>query len=124
MLGAALLAQRWFERRAIPWPARFDQVTQSAPLDTFIASAPASGSASSMKETGPALEAHRRPGPKPALRERIIAEMLSALCSGGRTSEGLAKDKLEALAREYGCSPNTAKAVRAEAMKRFAELQK
>jgi hypothetical protein len=62
-------------------------------------------------------------GPKPELRNRIIKKMLSDLCSGRRSKEELQSDTIEALAKEYGGSPNTANKARKEALSQFSQMQ-
>ena len=118
------LAQRWFERRGIPWPRQFDPVVRTVPLGRSNEQAPASSSAAMAKEADPTAKVRGKPGPKPRLREDLVTKMLGDLCSGRRTPEQLKGDKLEALRTQYGGSPNTAKVARDETFERFAKLQK
>jgi len=63
------------------------------------------------------------PGPKPNFRNRITEKMLADLSSGRRSKEQLQGDTLEALAKEYGGSPNTANEARKEALSQFSQKQ-
>ena len=65
----------------------------------------------------------QNPGPKPKLRNRITEKMLADLCSRTRSKEQLQGDTLEALAKEYGGSPNTADKARKEALTQFPQMQ-
>ncbi len=67
-----------------------------------------------------ATPGRKSPGPKPKLRNRITEKMLADLCSGRRSKEQLQGDTLEALAKEYRGSPNTAKEARKEALTQFS----
>jgi hypothetical protein len=70
-----------------------------------------------------ATPGRQSPGPKPKLRNLITEKMLADLRSGRRSEEQLQGDTLEALAKEYGGSPNTAKEARKEALTRFSQMQ-
>jgi hypothetical protein len=61
----------------------------------------------------------QKPGPKPELRNQIIEKMLTDL----RSKEQLQDDTLEALATQYGGSPNTADKARKGALTRFSQMQ-
>jgi hypothetical protein len=57
-----------------------------------------------------------KPGPKPELRQRVTKQMLNDLQSEQQSASGLKSEKLTVLGARYGCSPNTAKVARQDAI--------